>query len=97
MVKKNLTKNIKRLFLLFEDDRKRYPLTDEISSWIYMRFTTLSDRPTGDYEPVLGDLVYYLISKNLMHLKIYNYANKLLEEANDRRNSPGRTSERINP
>ena len=50
-----------------------------------------------EYDTILGDLVYYMISQNLKNLKTYHYANKLLAEANERRNNPGQAARVIKP
>ena len=93
----NLLFNISQLASLWQDENATLSDKKKIN-WINMRMGTLAAlRPFGDYDTVLGDLVYYMISQNLTHLKTYHYANKLLAEANERRNNPGQAARVLKP
>lgn len=70
---------------------------DTHKKWIGDRIDYMMPTPDMEYDTVLGDLVYYMVSQKLTHLKTYRYANKLLAEANERRNTPGKAARVVKP
>ena len=78
-----LLKNAQRLMGVWEQElaSRRTSTTFIIGT----RIDHLLNCPCVEYDAVLGDLVYYMMRKELTNTCTYRYANKLLEDANERR------------
>lgn len=61
------------------------------------RIDYIKKRFFEEYDTVLGDLIYYMDVNNLQHTKTYAFANRMLAEANNRRNNPNTPVRKIDP
>ena len=82
----NIRENIRRLCILY--NMEMGARDDTASMHIGARLEYLRGHAFSDYDTVLGDLTFFMIEKNLQKTYTFQYLEKLLEEANYRRNHP---------